>query len=56
MNAAKVLMRTGQCLAQVQAHLDKEGASDLVVDLVMKSTNRPAIFLEAIQLGEFCCM
>ncbi|XP_028159204.1 inositol 1,4,5-trisphosphate receptor, partial [Ostrinia furnacalis] len=48
---AKVLMRTGQTLAQVQAHLDKEGASDLVVDLVIKSTNRPAIFLEAIQLG-----
>ncbi|XP_037294714.1 inositol 1,4,5-trisphosphate receptor isoform X4 [Manduca sexta] len=48
---AKVLMRTGQTLAQVQAHLDKEGASDLVVELVIKSTNRPAIFLEAIQLG-----
>lgn len=48
---AKVLMRTGQTLAQVQTHLDKEGASDLVVDLVIKSTNRPAIFLEAIQLG-----
>ncbi|GBP00154.1 Inositol 1,4,5-trisphosphate receptor [Eumeta japonica] len=48
---AKVLMRTGQTLAQVQTHLDKEGASDLVVELVMNSTNRPAIFLEAIQLG-----
>ncbi|VVD05657.1 unnamed protein product [Leptidea sinapis] len=48
---AKVLMRTGQTLAQVQAHLDREGASDLVVELVIKSTNRPAIFLEAIQLG-----
>ncbi|XP_039761003.1 inositol 1,4,5-trisphosphate receptor isoform X1 [Pararge aegeria] len=48
---AKVLLRTGQSLAQVQAHLDKEGASDLVVELVINSTNRPAIFLEAIQLG-----
>ncbi|XP_047516588.1 inositol 1,4,5-trisphosphate receptor isoform X1 [Pieris napi] len=48
---AKVLMRTGQTLAQVQAHLDREGASDLVVELVINSTNRPAIFLEAIQLG-----
>ncbi|XP_063389990.1 inositol 1,4,5-trisphosphate receptor [Cydia fagiglandana] len=48
---AKVLMRTGQTLAQVQVHLNHEGASDLVVDLVIKSTNRPAIFLEAIQLG-----
>ncbi|XP_047540600.1 inositol 1,4,5-trisphosphate receptor isoform X2 [Vanessa atalanta] len=48
---AKVLLRTGQSLAQVQAHLDREGASDLVVELVIKSTNRPAIFLEAIQLG-----
>ncbi|XP_063897860.1 inositol 1,4,5-trisphosphate receptor isoform X1 [Helicoverpa armigera] len=51
MKTAKVLLRTGQTLAQVQAHLDKEGASDLVVDLVIKSTNRQAIFLEAIQLG-----
>ncbi|XP_072946066.1 inositol 1,4,5-trisphosphate receptor [Epargyreus clarus] len=48
---AKVLLRTGQTLAQVQAHLDREGASDLVVELVINSTNRPAIFLEAIQLG-----
>ncbi|CAH0731500.1 unnamed protein product, partial [Brenthis ino] len=48
---AKVLPRTGQSLAQVQAHLDREGASDLVVELVINSTNRPAIFLEAIQLG-----
>ncbi|XP_075987292.1 inositol 1,4,5,-trisphosphate receptor isoform X4 [Anticarsia gemmatalis] len=51
LKTAKVLLRTGQTLAQVQAHLDKEGASDLVVDLVIKSTNRQAIFLEAIQLG-----
>ncbi|CAG5037493.1 unnamed protein product [Parnassius apollo] len=48
---AKVLLRTGQTLAAVQAHLDREGASDLVVELVINSTNRPAIFLEAIQLG-----
>ncbi|CAH2060564.1 unnamed protein product, partial [Iphiclides podalirius] len=48
---AKVLLRTGQTLSQVQAHLDREGASDLVVELVINSTNRPAIFLEAIQLG-----
>ncbi|XP_061380179.1 inositol 1,4,5-trisphosphate receptor isoform X1 [Danaus plexippus] len=48
---AKVLLRTGQSLAQVQEHLDREGASDLVVELVMNSINRPAIFLEAIQLG-----
>ncbi|KPJ04581.1 Inositol 1,4,5-trisphosphate receptor [Papilio xuthus] len=48
---AKVLLRTGQTLSQVQAHLDREGASDLVVELVINSVNRPAIFLEAIQLG-----
>ncbi|XP_041983681.1 inositol 1,4,5-trisphosphate receptor isoform X2 [Aricia agestis] len=48
---AKILLRTGQTLAQVQAHLDREGASDLVVELVINSTNRQAIFLEAIQLG-----
>lgn len=48
---AKILIRTGQTLAEVQTHLDKEGASELVVELVIKSVNSPAIFLEAVQLG-----
>lgn len=48
---AKVLIRTGQTLSETQTHLDKEGASDLVVELVIKSVNSPAIFLEAVQLG-----
>lgn len=51
--SAKVLIRTGQTLAEVQTHLDKEGASELVVELVIKSVNSPAIFLEAVQLGKF---
>jgi hypothetical protein len=35
----------------VQSHLDKEGASDLVVELVFKSVNSPSIFVEAVELG-----
>lgn len=36
---------------EVQNHLDKEGASDLVVELVIKSVNSPSIFVEAVELG-----
>lgn len=31
--------------------LDKEGASDLVVELVIKSIHSPSIFVEAVELG-----
>ncbi|XP_050314541.1 inositol 1,4,5-trisphosphate receptor isoform X2 [Anthonomus grandis grandis] len=48
---AKIISRAGQTLFEVQTHLDKEGASDLVVELVIKSTNSPSIFGEAVELG-----
>lgn len=35
----------------MQNHLDREGASDLVVELVIKSVNSPSIFVEAVELG-----
>ena len=36
---------------EIQSHLDREGASDLVVELVIKSVHSPSIFVEAIELG-----
>jgi hypothetical protein len=38
-------------LHEVQSHLDREGASDLVVELVIKSVHSPSIFEEAVELG-----
>lgn len=51
LTSAKIISRAGQTLHEVQAHLDKEGASDLVVELVIKSVNSPSIFGEAVELG-----
>jgi len=48
---AKILSRAGRTLHEVQSHLDREGASDLVVELVMKSINSPSIFGEVVELG-----
>lgn len=48
---AKVLSRAGRTLHEVQTHLDREGASDLVVELVINSVNSPSIFGEAVELG-----
>ncbi|XP_058826920.1 inositol 1,4,5-trisphosphate receptor isoform X3 [Topomyia yanbarensis] len=48
---AKYLLRAGRTLHEVQNDLDKEGASDLVIELVIKSINSPSIFVEAIALG-----
>uniref|UniRef100_A0A1B6EDM6 Inositol 1,4,5-trisphosphate receptor n=1 Tax=Clastoptera arizonana TaxID=38151 RepID=A0A1B6EDM6_9HEMI len=48
---AKLLSRAGRSLHEVQSHLDKEGASDLVVELVIKSVHSPSIFVEAVELG-----
>jgi inositol 1,4,5-triphosphate receptor type 1 len=39
------------CLHEVQVYLDREGASDLVAELVMKSSLSPNVFMEAVQLG-----
>lgn len=48
---AKVLSRAGRTLHEVQTHLDREGASDLVVELVIKSLHSPSIFGEVVELG-----
>jgi inositol 1,4,5-triphosphate receptor type 1 len=48
---AKYLSRAGKTLYEVQNMLDKEGASDLVVELVIKSIHSPSIFMEAVELG-----
>ncbi|XP_039495318.1 inositol 1,4,5-trisphosphate receptor isoform X3 [Drosophila santomea] len=48
---AKYLQRAGKTLHEMQNHLDKEGASDLVVELVIKSVHSPNIFVEAVELG-----
>lgn len=51
LSAAKFLSRAGKTLHEVQTHLDKEGASDLVVELVIKSVHSSLIFGEAVELG-----
>ncbi|XP_018312042.1 inositol 1,4,5-trisphosphate receptor isoform X4 [Mycetomoellerius zeteki] len=48
---AKILSRAGRTLHDVQTHLDHEGASDLVVELVIKSVHSPSIFVEVVELG-----
>lgn len=48
---AKFLQRAERTLHEVQSHLNKEGASNLVVELVIKSVNSPSIFVEGVELG-----
>lgn len=48
---AKFLSRAARTLYEVQNLLDKEGAGDLVVELVIKSIHSPSIFVEAVELG-----
>ena len=48
---AKLLSRAGRTLHEVQSHLDREGASNLVVELVINSIYSPNIFVEAVELG-----
>ncbi|XP_064473340.1 inositol 1,4,5-trisphosphate receptor type 1-like isoform X1 [Ornithodoros turicata] len=45
-----LLSRAEMTLAEVQCQLDKEGASDLVVELIMMNPSLP-IFLESVELG-----
>ena len=45
------MSRAGRTLHEVQSHLDREGASDLVVELVIKSVHSPSIFVEVVELG-----
>eukprot|EP00095_Tigriopus_kingsejongensis_P011560 maker-scaffold768_size100864-snap-gene-0.9 protein:Tk11560 transcript:maker-scaffold768_size100864-snap-gene-0.9-mRNA-1 annotation:"inositol -trisphosphate receptor" len=52
---AKYIMRAQMTLHDVQCHLDTQGASSLIVDLVIKSSSMsstlPKIFSEVIELG-----
>ena len=48
---SRLLSRAEMTLHEVQVYLDREGASDLVAELVMKSTLSPNVFMEAVQLG-----
>ena len=45
-----VLNRANMTLADVQCQLDREGASALVIDLVMKNTGY-RVFQESVELG-----
>jgi inositol 1,4,5-triphosphate receptor type 1 len=38
-------------LCEIQCRLDAEGASDLVVELVIQSGGNPSIFSQAVELG-----
>ncbi|XP_071082812.1 inositol 1,4,5-trisphosphate-gated calcium channel ITPR1-like isoform X3 [Haliotis cracherodii] len=45
-----ILSRAEMSLHDVQCHLDREGASDLVVDIIIRNTSN-RIFLETVELG-----
>ena len=47
----RTLSRDEMTLHEMQVFLNREGASDLVADLVMKSCLSPSVFMEAVQLG-----
>lgn len=47
---AIVLSRADMTLAEVQCHLDKVGASNLIVEIFMKNPNQ-LIFFECVELG-----
>ena len=47
----KFIMRAQLTLHDVQCHLDVQGASALLVDLVIKSESMPKIFAEVVELG-----
>ncbi|EFX62173.1 hypothetical protein DAPPUDRAFT_68170, partial [Daphnia pulex] len=47
----RLLSRDEMCLPEVQVYLDREVASDLVAELVMKSSLSPNVFMGAVQLG-----
>ena len=44
----RLLSRGEMSLHEVQVYLDREGASDLVSELVMKSSLSPNVFMEAV--------
>lgn len=47
---AKIVMRAEITLQDLQCHLDREGASNLVVELIMSNPNY-SIFVESVELG-----
>ena len=47
---AKMLARAEITLQDLQCHLDREGASNLVVELIMSNPNY-SIFVESVELG-----
>ena len=49
--ANQFLIRAGTTLHNVQAHLDQQGVSDLVINLMILSKNYSNIFNESIALG-----
>lgn len=49
--SGRLLSRAEMTLHDVQVYLDREDASDLVAELVMKSSLSPNVFIEAVQLG-----
>ncbi|EFX64053.1 hypothetical protein DAPPUDRAFT_66509, partial [Daphnia pulex] len=47
----RLLSRGEMSLPEVQVYLDREGTSDLVAELVMKSSLSPNVFMEEVQFG-----
>lgn len=48
LHVGRVLSRAEMTLHEVQVYLDREGASDLVAELVMKSTLSPNVFMVGV--------
>merc|ERR1719317_1725920 len=48
---SKFLARAQMTLHAVQCHLDSQGSSSLIVDLVIKSAASPRIFTEVVEFG-----
>jgi len=48
---SKYLARARMTLHAVQCHLDEQGASKLIVDLVIKSASMPKIFAEVREVN-----
>jgi inositol 1,4,5-triphosphate receptor type 1 len=48
---SKFLGRAGMSLHSVQCHLDHQGSSSLIVDLVIKSAVSPSIFKKVVEFG-----
>ena len=49
--AGILLRRAGRTLSEVQCHLNNEGASELVAQLIIRSQESPSVFAESVALG-----